>query len=125
MTRVDVAPNFWTTLAAATLDKQKLEEILQRMSREELARFYWDYDRISDAVKDVLFLAYIDSEDEAQDVAWWLVARGEARVREVIADPATAPTEVAEDDRRGGDFFGAVARVYSRRFHTDVPPLGV
>lgn len=120
----DVAPNFWPTLAAANLDKQKLEELLQKMSREELVRFYWDYDRISEMVKGDLFLEYIDSEDEAQDVGWWLVARGEARVREVLADPSKAPTEVPDGDRRGASFFGAIARVYSNRFHTDVPPLG-
>jgi len=119
----DVAPNFWPTLAAANLDKQKLEALLQKMSREELVRFYWDYDRISDAVKSALFLDYIDDEDEAQDVAWWVVARGETRVREVLADPSTAPTEVPDDDRRGASFFGAIARIYSARFHTDVPPL--
>jgi hypothetical protein len=120
----DVAPNFWPTLIAADLDKQKLEELLQKMARDELVRFHWDYDRIADAVKGDLFLEYIDSEDEAQDVGWWLVARGEAPVREAIADPSKAPTEVPQDDRRGTSFFGVVARVYSSRFRTDVPPLG-
>jgi hypothetical protein len=91
--------------------RTQFEELLQQMPREELVRFYWDYDRISDTVKGDLFLEYIDSEDEAQDLGWWLVARGEARVREVIADPSKAPTQVPEDDRRGANFFGVVVGV--------------
>ena len=106
--------DFWQTIEKAGRDREKLRELLMRMSRGEIYDFHVYYERLASVLYDQPYAADDASEDDAEDIAKWAVAQGKEYYFDLLKNPSRSPHTLP--NREGSGFVSTIYDVYYERF---------
>ena len=113
MTRPDETSSwFWTLIADAAGDRERLRDLAGRLSRRELHEAYEIYRQLASWVTS----SEID-EDRAVDLANWIVAQGKDYYFDVYYERRTPPEE---PEGPGDGFLSIIIRVFMERFGSSI-----
>ena len=106
---------FWSIIAAAGGDRERLRGDLMRLDQQDLRRFQEEFLDLAGELMLPPFNALVEqSEDGLTDVAEWVVSQGKDLYRAVVADPLSIPHTV---EGKGSEILSGVAPlVYEERF---------
>ena len=106
---------FWSIIAAAQGDRDRLRTELMKLGKEEVRGFQEEFLDLAGELTVPPFDAFVEeSEDGLTDVAEWVVSQGKAMYEAVLADPASIPHTV---EGKGREILSGVAPlVYEDRF---------
>ena len=106
---------FWSIIAIAQDNRERLREELLRLDREDLRRFQEEFLDLAGELTVSPFDAFVEeSEDGLTDVAEWVVSQGKDLYQTVRANPAQIPHTV---EGKGQEILSGVApSVYEERF---------
>lgn len=108
---------FWDLIGRASLDRGKLREILQDLTKAEIYRFNDEFEAAAAELKDDPFVEFIDSEeseDGIDDIANWVVSHGFEYYGRVLENPSLIPARVDLGDP--SDLYGVAGDVYYEKF---------
>jgi hypothetical protein len=109
---------FWSVVEQIRNDPSPLPEVVNRMSREELRQFYYEYREATEE----LYLVDHDEErgltdEEISEASSWVVAQGREFYRAVWDDPSLLPHT---DQIDLCDYSGIVAHVSWERYKQEL-----
>ncbi len=117
-----IAPRFWELVNEAEGSPSSMEQILTRLSKEDLARFYIEF-CFAENFLDRTVSAHVPEKPGFLDseTLGCLIAYGKTFFDELIADPSKV-MRICETDIDGDANYGGLAiGVYEMRFREDVP----
>jgi len=118
----DISPWFWGVVAKANKSRDKLQEMLHEMNREDIIRFQNEFQEAAIQLADEPFIEYMDegiSEDGVQDVAEWVVSQGKEFYSDVWDNPENVPETVEAGD--SSTFSSVADNVFWDRFNEAIP----
>jgi len=86
---------FWSIIARAALDREKLKDILGTFTKEELIRFQEEFVDASVELQGEPYTDYMEeSEDGMEDIANWIVSNGKDFYFSILESPKNTPISV-------------------------------
>jgi hypothetical protein len=117
---LDISPWFWETVERGGRDPDRMREVLDSLSGEELQRFADEFEWAITQMRGRRFAqVHGDSEDIAEDVAAWVVSQGRDYYARVYDDPALFPN--LDHLSLSESFVGLAEQVYEERFGEEMP----
>lgn len=113
----DVSPWFWNIVARAGRDRNRLRELLEQMSADDVVRFHDEFEEAAIELTDSPFIHHVDddvSEDGMRDIAEWVVSQGKDFYSDVLRNPQKIPKDV--DASANDTFTGLAETVFYQRF---------
>ncbi|QJW92525.1 DUF4240 domain-containing protein [Frigoriglobus tundricola] len=111
---------FWKLIDSVCQDHDKMQEILNYLTQQELERFHKEfYNAVIDISGDDYCNIYNYGDSRMHDLAYWIVSQGESAYREVYDDPRQIPQ--IEDIDQSHSYIGLTEPVYATRFGKDIP----
>ena len=121
LTIADSVPQeFWSTIAAAGGDPERLRVELKGMSREQLVHFCWTYEELAAHLRTERHLPYVQrdlSEDGIAELANWVVAQGKSEYRKILDTPRLIPGKKTDPG-----LLSALIEEFDERYDDDIPP---
>jgi hypothetical protein len=111
---------FWTITEQANRDPKKLEQILQKMSHDEIVRFAHEFEKY--ACELVWPLVERTSEDGAKDIADWVVSQGKTFYNEIRNHPERVPFSL-DEEQESTLLSGVADNIFWARYREVIPPL--
>jgi hypothetical protein len=105
---------FWEILDQAQGDREKLKPLLMSLARARLVDFKVLYQRLMTAVRGTPYMGPNLSEDDQDDFARWVVAKGRDYYFDVLKNPTKMPPK--QPDKTGNGFISTVLRTFYERF---------
>lgn len=121
----DISDWFWHIIEQAGRDPNRLRQILESMSREDLIRFSHEFTEASLEIAYGPFLDYMDegtSEDGATDIADWIVSQGKEFYRSIWYHPEKTPPSLSAE-QEDASFSGIVDNLYWQKYNEGIPQM--
>jgi hypothetical protein len=115
-----IPDEFWRAIEEARQDRMKFREILQKMNRGNILRFYWTYAELAIRIRTKRFSQHADpdlSEDGMDELANWVVAQGRDYYRNIILHPEKIPASKSDVG-----FMSDIVITYENRYGTSPEP---
>lgn len=95
MENIETSEWFWSIIGRADLNRDKLKEILNDFSKEEIIKFQEEFVDASVELQDEPFIDYMEeSEDGVEDIANWVVSNGKELYFQIMENPEEIPHSV-------------------------------
>ncbi len=114
---VEDADWFWHVIARADRSKERLRDIFQGLTKEEVYKFQDLFLEMAVELQDEPYSHYVgpdESEDGLADISHWLVSQGRSRYTAVLEKPDLMPSHVEVGDT--ANLFPVAYEVYYDRF---------
>ncbi|MBP1991469.1 DUF4240 domain-containing protein [Paenibacillus eucommiae] len=86
---------FWSIIAMAATNRQKLKEILSTFNKKDIIKFQEQFLDASIELQDEPYLAFMEqSEDGVEDIANWIVSNGRNYYDHILNNPEEIPYSV-------------------------------
>lgn len=118
----DIAGWFWDVIAQCARSRNRLQMILEGMSRDEIIRFDNAFQEAASQLLDEPFTDFMDesiSEDGAKDVADFVVSQGKAYYTNIWDHPDQIPEFIPPGERN--TLAGVAEKVFWTRFQDRIP----
>jgi hypothetical protein len=112
----EVSDWFWQIIDNAKIDQNRLYSILKSMTKDEVLKFHNEFNTACQFLHDSKFTSHIGvrmSDDNLQDIAWWIVSQGKQFFFNVWSNPNLFPKYV--DPANKGILYGISADVYEEK----------
>jgi hypothetical protein len=116
----NVPEEFWTIIDEARQDPNRFWELLKKMNRGKMIRFYWTYDELANRLRTDRYATYAHpdlSEDGLAELANWVVAQGKTYYRRILDHPDLIPPK-----KNDAGLLSKVVQEYEQRYNGDIPP---
>jgi len=113
----EISEWFWNLLARASGSKEKLRDLLQNLSSEQLIRFEDEFAEASAQLREEPFVDHLDegaTEDTEQDVANYVVSQGKRFFEDVWRSPSHIPPYI--DEGEPGILSGVADEVHYEKY---------
>ena len=98
----DISDWFWNIIRGAAKDRFALERIIERLSSEQIYRFALEFLEASSRLQEKPFTYFVtpgSSEDDVEEISWWVVSQGKEFYSNVWRHPENMPSaELVEDN---------------------------
>jgi hypothetical protein len=111
----EVPDEFWSVIEEAQQDPERLHDIMKRMNRGGIIRFFWNYEEAA-AHLIPLFGDSGLSEDGIHELSNWIIAQGKDYYRRIWDHP-----ELISGPMDDPGLMGRTILEYERRFGEDLP----
>lgn len=114
-----VPEEFWAIIEEAQQDPERFRQMLKKMSRVRMIRFYWTYEELANRLRTDRYSPYLQpdlSEDGVAELANWVVAQGKSYYRTVLDHPDRIPPR-----KNDVGLLSQVVEEYEQRYNDDIP----
>ncbi|MGH8109155.1 MAG: DUF4240 domain-containing protein [Arenimonas sp.] len=114
-----IPDEFWQIIEEAGQDRAKFREILEKMNRGKMIRFFWTYEELATRIRGERYYQHADpdlSEDGVAELANWVVAQGREYYRHIFEHPEKIPAK-----KNDAGFMSDVVVDYEDRYSADLP----
>lgn len=114
-----VPEEFWRIVENAHGDLALFREILKKMNRGRMVRFYWTYEELANQLRTERYWSYVHpklSEDGLAELANWAVAQGKEYYEKLLEHPNLIPPE-----KNDVGLLSELIEEYEHRYHSDLP----
>lgn len=77
----EIPAKFWAVIDEVDSDPKKMRVALETMSRDELNKFFWNYEEAVAQIKPLYYDLSEFSESSIDEICYWVVAQGKAEYR--------------------------------------------
>ncbi len=119
----DISDNFWEIIRKTDNSRNILEKILMEEDKDNIYKFAGEFTEAAIQLNDSPFLDYLEdlSEDETQDICYWIVSQGKDLYQNIWNSPELISTYQEVGDRE--TLFGVAESVYEDKFKEEMPEL--
>jgi hypothetical protein len=113
-----IPDDFWNVIEEAGQNRSKFRELLEKMNRGQILRFFWTYEELAIRIRTEAYSRHADpdlSEDGMSELANWIVAQGRDYYRNVLEHPEAIPAK-----KNDIGFMSDVVIAYENRYKTDI-----
>lgn len=120
----EIPARFWSLIADVGASPDNLRLLLLTMEKDEVVKFYWNYEEAVAQIKPFYYELTTLSEDNIDEICYWVVAQGEHCYRvlwddfnNVLSKNQSTYTELRSDP----GLVSEVIALYREKYHEEIP----